>query len=157
MLNWHFKTFSSPFQLRSPIKLRCVAHTSTISQDFVRCSWLQLGLERFDCSKLFLKLSHSAKYLQFAVILWSCDLITNRSGKIWLFKVKTFQHFFSKWFGNFLWSCALITSWSIHHRQKKVARRWKLDLSSITGNCNQLFLPRCPLFNDEAELVIILE
>ena len=108
------KPFSSPFHLRSPIKLRCIAQISAIFQDFVSCSglhlsgpgeirllkvffynfpivqniynllwscglvpWLQLDLERFDCSKLklfnfFFKLSHAANDLAIFcdIVLW---------------------------------------------------------------------------------------
>ena len=47
-----------------------------------------------------------------------------------MFKVKTCQPFFQTYpsctlFGNFLWSCALITSWSIHHRQEKSCAKMK--------------------------------
>ena len=159
MLNWYFKTLfkSFSFEITHKIALRCpyfcdlprfcvlapefnwscrdlIIQSFPIVQNIYNLlwscgpgTWLELDLDRFNCSKLKLVNLFFKLFLASNDLAIFCDLV------LWL-------HL----------DLSIIDT-------KKVARRWKLDLSSITGNCNQLFLPRCPLFNDGAALVIILE
>ena len=121
MLNWYFKTLfkSFSFEITHKIALRCpyfcdLPRFCVLAPDF-NWSWRDLIIQSFPIVQNIYNL------------LWSCgpgtwlelDLDRFNCSKLKLVKLFFFQTFpCCKWFGNFLWSCALITSWSIHHRQK---------------------------------------
>ena len=156
MLNWYFKTLfkSFSFEIAHKIALRCpcfcdLQRFRALVPDY-NWAW------RDSIVQSFLKLSHCAKYLQSSVILWSSDLITNRSGEFWLFKVKTCQPFFFKlshaandlviFCDLVLWlhldlsiigkkSCAKMKTWSIvHHRQLQSAFSAAMSLVQRWGS-----------------------
>ena len=128
MLNWYFKTLfkSFSFEITHKIALRCpyfcdLPRFCVLAPDF-NWSWRDLIIQSFPIVQNIYNL------------LWSCgpgtwlelDLDRFNCSKLKLVKLFLFQTFpRCKWFGNFLWSCALITSSSIHHRQEKSCAKMK--------------------------------